>query len=88
MTISTLTMSILLLLVLSLAAVAILSLILVFQFQTRLMRIFSEMQGVSAGSMEGKLAPSEPVAAKARKTLFSMPLPGADFLRSMRQAKK
>lgn len=77
-------MSMLLLLVSCLAAVAILSLILVFQFQTRLMRIFSEMQGVSVESMEGKLPPKDAAPVQERKRMFSMPLPGADFLRSMR----
>lgn len=85
MTISTLTTFMLLFAVLCLAAVAILSLILVFQFQTRLMRIFSEMQGVSVESMEGKVPEKEPFVAKARKKLFSMPVPGADWIRGMRK---
>ena len=80
-------MSMLLLLVSCLAAVAILSLILVFQFQTRLMRIFSEMQGVSVESMEGKIPPKEPYAAKEKKRMFSMPIPGADWIREMRRSK-
>lgn len=82
---STLLMLMLLLLALCLAGVAILSLVLNYRSQIRWMRIFSETQGVSVESMEGKLPEKEPFVAKAKKKLFSMPLPGADWIRGMRK---
>lgn len=85
MTISTLPMLLLLCVVLLLALVALGSLWLVHQLVTKLMRIFSETQGVSVASMEGKVAEKEPLAEKTRKRMFSMPIPGAEMLREMRK---
>lgn len=85
MTISTLPMLLLLCVVLLLALVALGSLWLVHQLVTKLMRIFSETQGVSVASMEGKAAEKEPLAEKTRKRMFSMPIPGAEMLREMRK---
>jgi hypothetical protein len=82
MTISTLMMSMLLLLVLCLGSVAIVSILVIYQLQIRLMRIFSEQQGVSVESMENKTAVPEPIVPKVKKRMFSMPIPGAEFLRS------
>lgn len=85
MTISTLPMLLLLCVVLLLALVALGSLWLVHQLVTKLMRIFSETQGVSVASMEGKVPEKESLAEKTRKRMFSMPIPGAEMLREMRK---
>ena len=70
------------LLVLLLGSVSVLSLLLLFRLQKLWMRIFSEQHGIPAHIMENKPpAKAEPVAEKVRRKLFSIPVPGPDWMR-------
>jgi hypothetical protein len=71
----------LLLAVAILSAAPIVSLVLTYKIQTRLLRIFSEKQGIPVPIMENEFKPLNVTPAPPERKKVSVPLPGASMFR-------
>ena len=66
-----------------LSAAPLLALVLMHKTQTRLLRIFSEKQGIPATIMErAKPESREPAVKKDTRTRISVPVPGSQMFKS------